>query len=175
MPEKGRVRVYTGDGKGKTTASLGKAFQALGRERKVYMVQFMKAPDTYGEHMSAKTLQPNLVLKSAGRKGFYIKRICHPLDTMMAQQALVEANEAMSTKEFQLIILDEINVAIHIGLIDLDPLLDFIEAKPVEVELIITGRNVHPDVAARADEVSEFKALKHYFNNGVQARKGLEY
>lgn len=175
MQEKGRVKVYTGDGKGKTTASLGEAFRALGQDRKVYMVQFMKAPDTYGEHISARTLRPNLVLKSAGRKGFYIKRICHPLDTMMAQQALVEANEAMATREFQLIILDEVNVALHVGLIDLEPLLDFIEAKPADVELIITGRNVHPDVVARADEVLEFKVLKHYFNNGVQARRGLEY
>ncbi|MEW6349508.1 MAG: cob(I)yrinic acid a,c-diamide adenosyltransferase [Thermodesulfobacteriota bacterium] len=175
MTETGKIQVFTGEGKGKTTAALGLAWRAIGRGLKVLMVQFLKAPDTSGEHFSAGALHPHFVIKPMGRKGFIRRRGCEPLDQVMAEIALEEARTAILSKEYDVVILDEINVAIHFGLIDVQDLLEIIDSKPEKVELVITGRYAHPDVIERADVALEMKKIKHHFDDGVPARKGIEY
>ncbi len=116
MNEKGQIHVFTGEGKGKTTAALGLACRAVGRGLKAFMVQFLKAPDTSGEQFAAKALEPLLTIKPMGRKGFIRRRGCEPLDTVMAELALEEARWAMLHGENNVVILDEANVAVHMGL-----------------------------------------------------------
>jgi cob(I)alamin adenosyltransferase len=173
--ETGKIQVFTGDGKGKTTAALGLAWRAIGRGLKVFMVQFLKAPDTSGEHFAAKAFAPLFTIKPMGKEGFIRRRGCDPLDQIMAEMALEEAREAMLSGEYDLIILDEINVAVHLGLLNVTDLLELIDLKPEKVELVLTGRYAHPGVIERADMVLEMKKIKHHFDKGVMARKGIEY
>ncbi len=175
MTETGKVQVFTGEGKGKTTAALGLAWRAIGRDLKVFMVQFLKAPDTSGEHFSAKALHPYFVIKPMGRKGFIRRRGCEPLDQVMAEMALEEARSAMLGGEYDVIILDEINVAVHFRLLDVKDLLELIDEKPEKVELVLTGRYAHADVIEKADVALEMRKIKHHFDEGVPARKGIEY
>ena len=175
MLSKGYVQIYTGDGKGKTSASLGLAFRALGRGLKVYMFQFMKPPESSGEHFAATAFGENMTIQSLGKKGFILKDHSRPQDRELAVKALAKARRAMESGEYDLIILDEVNVAVHMGLLDVEALMEFIEAKPGHVELVLTGRKAHPDVVARADLVSEIKPVKHYYHKGVEAREGIEY
>jgi cob(I)alamin adenosyltransferase len=175
MDGPGKIRVFTGNGKGKTTAALGRAMQAISCGRKVFMIQFLKAPDTSGEHLSGLLLAPNFVLKSMGKKGFIIGRGCDPLDTLMAEIALEGARDRMMSGSYDVIILDEINVAVYLDLIQLDHLLEFIDSKPENVELILTGRYAAPEVIQRADLVREMKNVKHHYEGGVKAKKGIEF
>jgi len=170
---KGYVQIYTGEGKGKTTAALGQAFRSVGRGLKVFMVQFMKAPDSSGEHFAARSLDNLLTIKALGRKGFIIGDPT-PQDRQMARDALNEAKTAMLSGQYDLIILDEVNVAVILALLEVKDLIDLIKAKPDQVELILTGRNAHPEIMALADLVSEIRPVKHYFANGVRAREGIE-
>jgi cob(I)alamin adenosyltransferase len=171
----GTIQVFTGEGKGKTTAALGLAWRAVGRGLTVFMVQFLKAPDTSGEHFAAEAFAPLLTIKPMGRKGFIYRRGCQPLDTLMAELALEEARSAMLSGHYDMIILDEINVAVHLGLIDLQDLLEFMKSKPQSVELVLTGRYAHPQVVELADSVLEMKKIKHHFDSGIEAREGIEY
>ena len=176
MPlKKGCVQIYTGEGKGKTTAALGQAFRALGRGMKVLIVQFMKAPDTSGEHFSARAFDGQLKIAPCGRKGLIKKRGRSPEDVDMAGRALEKARQALTAGDYDLVILDEVNVALHMGLIELPDLIDLIGVKPDQVELILTGRYAHADVMALADLVSVIQAEKHYYDRGVPAREGIEY
>ncbi|MGC8660587.1 MAG: cob(I)yrinic acid a,c-diamide adenosyltransferase [Desulfomonilaceae bacterium] len=175
MDGPGKIQVFTGEGKGKTTAALGLAIRAIGRGYKAFIVQFLKSPDTSGEHFSLLSLAPNIIIKPMGRKGFIFRRGCEPEDIEIAEQALNEARAAMFSGDFDLIILDEVNVAIHLGLIDLAAVLSLMNSKPEGVELVLTGRHAHPEVVKRADVVLEMKKIKHHFDKGVKARKGIEY
>jgi cob(I)alamin adenosyltransferase len=175
MDSPGKIRVFTGNGKGKTTAALGLAMQAISSGRKVFMIQFLKAPDTSGEHLSGLLLAPNFVLKSTGKKGFITRRGCDPLDTLMAKIALEGARDRMMSGSYDVIILDEINVAVYLNLIQIDDLLEFIDSKPENVELILTGRYAAPEVIQRADLVREMKNVKHHYEGGVKAKKGIEF
>jgi len=175
MPETGKIQVFTGEGKGKTTAALGLAWRAIGRGLRVFMVQFLKAPDTSGEHFAAHAFAPMMTIKPMGRKGFIRRRGCEPLDTVMAELAMEEARGAMLSGEYEVVILDEINVAVHLGLVDVKELLDLIDCKPDNVELVLTGRYAHPQIVIRADVVLEMRKIKHHFDNGVAAREGIEY
>jgi cob(I)alamin adenosyltransferase len=175
MEENGRVHVFTGDGKGKTTAALGLAWRALGRGLKVFMVQFLKAPDSSGEHFAAKAFEPMFTIEPMGRKGFIRKPDPESDDRIMADRALQEARNAMLGGEFDVVILDEINVAVNLGLIPVESVLDFLDARPDRVEMVFTGRNAHPDVIERADYVLEMRKIKHPFDQGIAARKGIEY
>jgi cob(I)alamin adenosyltransferase len=143
MTETGKIQVFTGEGKGKTTAALGLAWRAIGRGLKVFMVQFMKAPDTSGEHFAAKAFAPMMTIKPMGRKGFIVGRGCDPLDAVMAELALEEARNAMLGGEYDVIILDEINVAVNFGIVDVKNVLELLEAKPKKVEMVLTGRYAH--------------------------------
>lgn len=175
MERNGRIQVYTGEGKGKTTAALGLAWRALGRGLKVYMVQFLKAPDSSGEHLAAHAFGSMFTIKPMGKRGFILGRGGKPLDKAMAETALEEARHAMLEGNNDLVILDEINVAVYLGLIDVADLLEFLASKPDGVEIVLTGRYAHPDVIEVADAVMEIKKLKHHFDNGVPAEEGIEY
>jgi len=170
---KGYVQIYTGEGKGKTTAALGLALRAVGRGLTVFMVQFMKAPESSGEHFAARSLDRLLTIKPLGRQGFIIGDPT-PQDRQMALDALNEARGAMLSGQYDLVILDEVNVAVSLTLLEANELVDLIKARPDQVELILTGRNAHPEIMALADLVSEIRPLKHYFDNGVRAREGIE-
>ncbi|MCX5860713.1 MAG: cob(I)yrinic acid a,c-diamide adenosyltransferase [Deltaproteobacteria bacterium] len=167
----GSIQVYTGEGKGKTTAALGLAWRAIGRGLKVFMVQFLKAPETSGEQFAAEAFAPMLTIKPMGRKGFG----CEPLDAIMAERGLEEARNAMLSGEYGIVILDEINIAVHLGLVEPQTVLELMDAKPENVELVLTGRYAHPKVIERADCVLEVKKIKHHFDKGVEGREGIEY
>ncbi|MBM3303195.1 MAG: cob(I)yrinic acid a,c-diamide adenosyltransferase [Deltaproteobacteria bacterium] len=175
MPETGKIQVFTGEGKGKTTAALGLAWRAIGRGLNVFMVQFLKAPDTSGEHFAAHAFAPMMMIKPMGRKGFIRRRGWEPLDTVLAELAMEEARAAMLSGEYEVVILDEVNMAVHLGLVHVKNLLDLIGAKPEHVELVLTGRYAHPEIVMRADVVLEMRKIKHHFDDGVAAREGIEY
>lgn len=171
--ERGCVQVYTGNGKGKTTASLGLALRAVGRGLKVCMFQFIKGGGQYGEHLAAEKLAPLLTIIQTGRPGWVnTKDITE--DRRTAQEALVQARELLVSGAFDLFICDEINGAVGFGLIDLEQVLELISAKPETTELVLTGRNAHERVIEAADLVTEMREIKHYYKAGIPARTGIE-
>jgi cob(I)alamin adenosyltransferase len=175
MPlEKGLIQVYTGPGKGKTTAALGSALRAAGQDMKVYIIQFMKGWPHYGELTSVEKL-PNITLRQFGRPDFVNKDNPDPTDVEQAQQALDHACQILSSGEYDMVILDEIHVALDYHLIELGQVLALIESKPEKVELILTGRGAHPEIVKRADLVTEMLDIKHPFNGGLKGRRGIEY
>ena len=172
--EKGLIQVYTGNGKGKTTAALGLALRAVGHGLKVLIIQFMKGNINYGELESAKKLSPYLTIKQMGRETFVSKTDPDPIDIKLAQEGFSLAKKAIENGEYDIVILDEINVAIDYGLIPLSDLLDVLDTKPVGVELLLTGRNAKPEILERADLVTEMVDRKHYYKKGIPARNGIE-
>jgi cob(I)alamin adenosyltransferase len=171
--ERGCVQVYTGNGKGKTTAALGLAFRAVGRGLRVCMFQFIKGGGQYGEHLLAEKLAPLLTIIQSGRPGWVnTKDITE--DRTVAQAALVQARELLTSGEYDLMIMDEINGAVGFGLIDVEQVLELIRLKPETVELVLTGRNAADQVMAAADLVTEMREVKHYYAAGVPARTGIE-
>jgi len=174
MPlEKGCVQVYTGNGKGKTTAALGLALRAVGRCLKVCMFQFIKGGGRYGEHIAAEKLAPLLTIIQSGRPGWVnTKEITE--DRRIAQEALTKARELLTSGEFDLFICDEINGAVGFGLIDIEQVLELISNKPEKTELVLTGRNADERIIEAADLVTEMREIKHYYKSGVPARTGIE-
>jgi cob(I)alamin adenosyltransferase len=172
--EQGLVQVYTGNGKGKTSAAFGLALRAIGRGLKVYVVQFIKGGFDYGELYVVNEL-PNLKLKAFGRGEFVTEKPPRKEDVELAQEALDLAEQVVKSGEYDIVILDEINVALDLKLINLDEVLELIKNKPKHVELILTGRYAPKEIIEAADLVTEMKEIKHPFNNGYQARKGIEY
>ncbi|MCK4247693.1 MAG: cob(I)yrinic acid a,c-diamide adenosyltransferase [Methanomicrobia archaeon] len=170
---KGLVEVYTGNGKGKTTAALGIAFRALGHGYKVYMIQFMKSVCS-GECIQA-TKTKNFKINSFGRASFVNKDNPDPLDIKYAKEALDFAKEIVIEGKYDIVILDEINVALDFKLIDIANVIDLIKNKPDDVELIFTGRNAPKEIIDVADLVSEIKEIKHPLSKGISSRKGIEY
>ncbi len=172
--EQGLIQVYTGNGKGKTTASLGLALRAVGRELKVCMIQFMKGGGPYGEQMAAERLAPFLTIIQTGRPGWVNKENPHQTDKSLAAEALELASQAVNGGEYDMVILDEINGAVSMGLVPVEPLLELMRDKPHHVELVLTGRNAHQSVVEAADLVTEMRDIKHYYKAGVPARVGIE-
>jgi len=175
MNDRGLIRVITGEGKGKTTSALGMAMGAVGKGLKVFMVQFLKTPDTSGEHVAVAALGPSFKICPMGRRGFIHRRGIEPEDRDMAQQAVEMVHVEMMGGSYDVIVLDEVNVAIHVGLVGEEDLLRIIDAKPPRVELIITGRYALPSVIERADTILEMKKIKHHFDRGIPPQEGLEY
>ncbi len=171
--KQGHVQVYTGDGKGKTTASLGLALRAVGRGLKVCMFQFIKGGGRYAEQLAAEKLAPQLTIIQSGRPGWVnTKDITE--DRRVAQEAFARAGELLTSGEFDIFICDEINGAVAFGLIDVDQVLELISSKPAQTELVLTGRNAHERVIEAADLVTEMREIKHYYTAGVPARTGIE-
>jgi len=172
--KEGMVQVYTGDGKGKTTAALGLALRAIGHGLKVFVIQFMKGNIEYGELECARWLSPFLTIRQMGRETFVSKENPDPEDVRLAQEALKLAKELVYKGEYDIIILDEINVAIDFGLISKGEVLELIERRPPHVELVLTGRYAPPEVIEKADLVTEMREVKHYYQRGVLSREGIE-
>jgi len=175
MKRKGLICVYTGDGKGKTTAALGAAFRAAGQGLKVLILQFMKRQRNIGEIKALECTELPIELKQYGYRLFFKSRACEPIDILRAAQGLVAFQQAMESLTYDLIILDEINIAIDFGLIAFEEVLRLIAHKPNELHLILTGRNAPQELIEMADLVTEMREVKHHYNQGIQAQKGIEY
>ena len=175
----GYIQVYTGDGKGKTTASLGLAMRALGRCWKVLIIMFTKGGDDYGELNSFRELSPeisnNLKIEQAGLDRIIYKDNQNEKDQQEIKKGWEHAKSAIKNNDYQLIILDELNIAIDLGIIDIDEVIEILKNKPEEMEIVLTGRNAHPKIIEIAHLVSNIQPIKHYWDKGVTARKGIEY
>lgn len=172
--EKGMIHVYTGDGKGKTTAALGLGMRAAGHGKKVLMVQFMKGRTNYGELESAKRV-PGFTIVQFGRPEFVDKNNPDSRDVEGAREALAYAAEATKLRSCDLLILDELNVALDFKLVSIDQARELVSARPEGMELVITGRNAPPEILELADLVTEMREVKHYYRKGVPAREGIEH
>ena len=169
---KGYTQVYTGNGKGKTTASIGLSVRAAGAGLKVYIAQFMKMGD-YSELNSLKRFSDLIKMEQFGL-GRFIKGTPSPEEIAAAEKGLETAKAAMLSRDFDMVILEEANVAVACGLFPLTALLDIMDMKPDHLELIVTGRGAAPETIEKADLVTEMKEIKHYFSKGVMARTGIE-
>ena len=169
---KGYVQVYTGDGKGKTTAALGLALRAAGAGLKVFIAQFVKGAE-YSEIKALGRFSDLIAIKQYGR-GCFIHQDPGEEDKRMAGAGLEEVEEAMLSGNYQVIILDEINIATYFSLLPVERLLEMIRRKPAGVELVMTGRKADPRVVEIADLVTEMCEIKHYYQKGVEAREGIE-
>ena len=175
----GYIQVYTGDGKGKTTASLGLAMRALGRCWKVLIIMFTKGGDDYGELNSFRNLSPeiakNLTIRQAGLDRIIYAANKNGEDDKAIKEGWALAKKAILNGEYNLIILDEANIAIDLNMIDVDDVVETLQLKPDDMEIVLTGRNAHPKIVKIAHLVSEIKPIKHYWDTGIVARKGIEY
>jgi cob(I)alamin adenosyltransferase len=178
-PEKprGLVLVNTGDGKGKTTAALGTVLRAVGYGHRVLIVQFIKGSWMYGELKSIKRLEPEVEFHRMG-KGFVgiidddLPREQHEA---AAKEALAFAKERMASGAYQLVLLDEIFIAVGLDLITVGDVLDLLDVRPEQTTLILTGRGAPPEIIERADTVTEMKEIKHAFQKGILAQRGVDY
>ncbi len=171
---KGYVQVYTGNGKGKTTAALGLALRAAGCGLRSYVGQFLKG-QAYGELAAARKLAPLITIEQFGRRGFvHVTENPDEEDIQRARKGLEKCRRAMLSGRYAIIILDEVNVALHFRLLGLKDVLEFLDHKPAGVEVILTGRYAPPALLKRADLVTEMKEKKHYYARGVRARVGIE-
>jgi cob(I)alamin adenosyltransferase len=172
--KKGYIQVYTGDGKGKTTAALGVALRATGCGLKTYIGQFMKGQH-YSELDAVEKLSGQIVIEQYGKKTFtQLKKTPAPVDVRMAKAGLKKAKAAMLSRKYDIVVLDEIIAAHFFNLITLDEMLEFVTDKPDGVELIFTGRYAPTELIDAADLVTEMTEVKHYYKDGVTSRKGIE-
>ncbi len=169
---KGYVQVYTGNGKGKTTAALGLAIRAAGAGYRTFIAQFIKKKKC-SEHVLLEELSDRITIEQYG-KGLIMGRKPSRADIERAREGYERAKEVMLSKEYDLVILDEANVATHYHLIPVRDLLELIALKPAGVELVITGRHADEKVLAAADLVTEMREIRHYHEQGVSARRGIE-
>lgn len=171
---RGYIQVYTGKGKGKTTASLGLALRAAGYGMHTYIGQFLKG-QIYGELLAVKELSPLIKIEQFGRKGFiHVTKNPDEEDRNRAKRGLKRCLEAMLSKKYRIIILDEINVAVYFNLLSEADVHEFLDQRPPDVEVILTGRYAPSSFLKRADLVTEMKEKKHYYSKGVRARDGIE-
>ena len=171
---KGYIQVYTGNGKGKTTAALGLAVRAAGYEEKTFIGQFLKGQD-YGELNGVKNFSPFITIKQFGRKGFYhVTKDPDNEDIQSARSGLEKCQQAMLSGEYRIIILDEINVTVYFNLLSEKEIHSVLDQKPENGEIILTGRYAPDSFIKRADLVTEMKDIKHYYEKGIQAREGIE-
>lgn len=170
----GLVEVFTGNGKGKTSAALGAALRASGHGLRVHIVHFMKGDQLYGEQKGLSQL-PNVSFNSFGQRSFVDPANVKPEDREQASQALKAAQQAVLGGEYDLVVLDEINLAAAWGLVDIEEVIELIKQKPEELELILTGRYADARLIELADLATEMVEIKHPYNQGIAARKGFEY
>jgi cob(I)alamin adenosyltransferase len=175
MPlERGLIQVYTGDGKGKTTAALGLALRAAGHSLRVQIVQFLKGWPGYGELKGVEWL-PTVAIHPFGRKSWVHPAHPEAVDYEQAAEALAYARQVMLDGQADILVLDEINVALDYGLLDVADVLALLDEKPPGVELVLTGRCAHPQIIHRADLVTEMVKRKHPYDRDIGGRRGIEF
>jgi cob(I)alamin adenosyltransferase len=173
---RGLIIVNTGPGKGKTTAAMGTALRAVGNGLKVLMLQFLKGSWHYGELDAVKAFGDNFVMKQMGRGFVKVGGAeTDPEDTRMVEEAWNEAAAAILSGQWDLVVLDEINYAISYGMLDPAKVADVLKRKPELVHVILTGRNAHPTIVELADTVTEMREVKHAYQKGIMAQRGIEY
>jgi len=173
-PAKGLVIVITGNGKGKTTSAFGQALRAIGQGYKVLIVQFMKGRK-YGEFIAAEKYLPRLTIHRFGLDSFVMRDNPAAIDIELAQKGLDAAQKAINSGKYDMVILDEINVALDFKLVALPKVIELIKNKPAGLDLILTGRYAPPEIIELADTVSEIKEIKHHYAAGIKDRAGIEY
>ncbi len=171
---RGLIRINTGTGKGKTTTALGLAVLAVGRGLKVYIVQFLKGRVT-GESRAAARLYPDLTLRFFGRPGFIKSRSLTPEDQALVNEGWNLARQIMAAGKHDLVILDEINRVMALGLLPVEAVMKALNQRAPGVEVVLTGRQAPGELVAMADIVTEMYPVKHYFQAGVKARRGIEW
>ena len=179
------IQVYTGDGKGKTTAALGLALRAVGHGMRVRMIQFMKGGIDYGEIEAAKRWKPLMEIIPMGRPDFVDRENPDPVDMEWAQKGMALANRVIEEcrdavpisrdAPTDVLILDEVLVAVDYGLISLKDLLALMKKKPTHMELVLTGRDAPKEVIDRANLVTEMREVKHYYRRGIESRQGFDH
>ena len=173
---KGLLLINTGPGKGKTTAAMGTALRAVGNGMRVLMLQFLKGSWHYGELDAVEAFGQNFVLKQMGRGFVKVGGAeTDPEDVRMVEEAWVEAEKAIQSGAWDLVILDEINYAISYKMLDPEKVVAALKRKPEMVHIILTGRNAHPSIVEVADTVTEMKEVKHAYTKGIEAQRGIEY
>lgn len=177
MGKDGLVIVYTGNGKGKTTAALGMALRAVGYNYKICMIQFIKGSWHYGEMTSSSRLEPEFELIAIGKGfvGIIDDKSPREEHKKIAQEALRLSREKTESEKYDIIILDEINYAINLGLIKLEDVLDLIKNKPEKLNLVLTGNHAKKEIIEIADLVTEMREIKHPFKSGIKAKKGIDF
>jgi cob(I)alamin adenosyltransferase len=171
----GLIQVYTGDGKGKTTCALGLALRAIGQGFQVYMIQFMKGWGTGEARLAEERLAPDFTLRHFGRPALVNLRNPDPEDLALIRKAWDLARQVLEAGEHDLVILDEINLALTFDLIPRGEVLEVLRRRPPGVEVVLTGRQAPPELIELADLVTEMRPLKHYFEAGAPARRGIEW
>ena len=173
---RGLIIVNTGPGKGKTTAAMGTALRAVGNGMKVLMLQFLKGSWHYGELDAAKAFGDNFIMKQLGRGFIKVGGAeTDPEDIRMVEEAWQESREAIMSGKWDLVILDEINYAISYGMLDPAKVVETLRQKPEMVHVILTGRNAHATIVDAADTVTEMRQVKHAYEAGILAQRGIEY
>ena len=173
---RGLLLINTGPGKGKTTAAMGTALRAVGSGMRVLMLQFLKGSWHYGELDAVQAFGSNFVLRQMGRGFVKVGGAeTDPEDIRLVQAAWVEARDAINSAEWDMVILDEINYAISYGMLDPAMVAETLRDRPEMVHVILTGRNAHPILVELADTVTEMREVKHAYQKGILAQKGIEY
>ena len=171
----GLVQIFTGEGKGKTTAALGTVLRAAGHDLKISIIFFIKGKYSQGEYKTLDAL-PTVKVASFGLRRFiYENDVINPEEKAQAQAALIAARKDIIGGRFDLVVLDEVNNAVYFHLLEADEVIKLIKDKPPHVELILTGRNADKRLIGIADLVTEMKNIKHPFEKGIKARKGIEF
>ena len=173
--DKGLISIFTGDGKGKTTAAIGTAVRAAGHGLRVFIAFFAKGDKYFRGEDNTLSRLPNITITSCRHKNWIDKENIKAEDKELAKSALAAAREAMLNGNYNLIVLDEINIAINYGLVSLDEVIELVNDKPQNVELILTGRYAEPKLVQMADLVTEMQMVKHPYSKGVKARRGIDY
>ncbi len=173
---RGLIIVNTGPGKGKTTAAMGTGLRAVGQGMRVLMLQFLKGSWHYGELDAVQAFGNNFVMKQMGRGFVKVGGAeTDPEDIRLVEEAWAEAERAINSGEWDLVILDEINYAISYHMLDAAKVVEALKHKPATVHVILTGRNAHPGIVEIADTVTEMRQVKHAYEKGVMAQRGIEY
>jgi len=177
MKESGLTIVYTGNGKGKTTAALGIVLRAAGHQKKICMIQFIKGSWHYGEMTSSKKLEPEFEMVAVGKGFVGIIDDTKPREDhkKIAEEAIKICKTKIQSEKYDIIILDEVNYAVNLGLVNLEDVVDLIKTKPPNLDLVLTGNYVKKEVIELADLVTEMKEIKHPFKLGKKAKKGIDF
>lgn len=173
MASKGYIHVYTGNGKGKTTAALGLALRAVGASKKVFIAQFIKGKP-YSEIEAVEKFVPEITIKQFGLGCFIVEKPTEA-DILAARNGLAEVAEILKSEKYELVVLDEATIALYYQLFSIDGFLNVLKNKNQKTEVVITGRYAPPELIEMADLVTEMKEVKHYYTKGIEARKGIEF